>query len=117
MFGIFFLRVILIHPSEAVDLLRRVTSTRGSPGLNFHGVFEDGNMKEETDCNIWLPSMNGATPHQLENDYCDFTNQRLKEVWFCDKPKALECSAIQRYKVTRTNEAASLLDESGLFTK
>ena len=110
-----YIQVILIHPSEAIDFLRRVTSSKLSPGLYFRGIFQDEKIVEDKECNVWLLSLANATKEQLKNNYCDFTVPKHKEPWICEKPKLLECSDIKYYKVLRTNDASSLLQNSGLF--
>ena len=115
--GEFLLEVILIHPSEAVDLLRRVTSTKSSPGLRFNGVFQEKSLKEETYCNVWLSSVQDNAVEEQKLQLCNFTHPELGHPWFCEKPKELDCSSIKLYKVTRTNEVSALMERSGLFKK
>uniref|UniRef100_H2ZBR3 NXPE C-terminal domain-containing protein n=1 Tax=Ciona savignyi TaxID=51511 RepID=H2ZBR3_CIOSA len=90
------LKVIMIHPSEAIDLLRRVTSTKWSPGLFFSARFKEKNYEENTECNIWLPSMHD------EPLYCNFSNTKTGEPWYCEKPKKLGCDAFISYGMART---------------
>ena len=109
-----FLHVILIHSSEAVDLLRRVTATKTSPGLFFTGLFANPkkHQVEYRDCNVWLLSM---LTNNASDQYCNFSNK--EQLWYCDKPASLECENIARYTITRTDHACSILKKSMLFEK
>uniref|UniRef100_H2ZBR4 NXPE C-terminal domain-containing protein n=1 Tax=Ciona savignyi TaxID=51511 RepID=H2ZBR4_CIOSA len=105
------LKVIMIHPSEAIDLLRRVTSTKWSPGLFFSARFKEKNYEENTECNIWLPSMHD------EPLYCNFSNTKTGEPWYCEKPKKLGCDAFISYGMGRNFDGAHFLVKSGLFER
>lgn len=109
------LRVILIHSSEAVDLLRRITSTKHSPGLHFQGFFKDRMLEEKRDCNVWLPSLKNISSNQYSEHYCNFSSKHLEQPWICDKPRFLDCSKLQAYLVSRSDEAAAILKRSSLF--
>ncbi|KAM8884751.1 NXPE family member 3-like [Synchiropus picturatus] len=75
--------VKLVHPSEAITVLRRVA--RELPDrVNFRGVFRKGRVSETTVCNVCL--------RPTEGPVCDFTDVRTGETWFCYKPKKLDCS-------------------------
>ncbi|CAK8693138.1 unnamed protein product [Clavelina lepadiformis] len=111
------LKVILIHPSESVQVLRKVTSSKGSPGLIFSGLFDDGKWQERAECNVWLHTMEGATEPELRANYCNFSHATMGEPWICEKPSQVPCSFIKTYEVARTYDAADILRESGLFRK
>ncbi|KAM9824572.1 NXPE family member 3-like [Neosynchiropus ocellatus] len=74
--------VTLVHPSEAITVLRRVA--RELPDrVNFSSVFRKGSVSETTVCNVCL--------RPAEGPVCDFTDARTGETWFCYKPKRLDC--------------------------
>ena len=109
------LHVILIHPSEAIDLLRRITSTKQSPGLHFHGRFQEGMLEEKKECNVWLSSPLNSTFQQRDEKFCNYGPTHLKQSWVCEKPKFLDCSKLNDYIVSRTNDASTILKRSLLF--
>lgn len=110
--GTLYLHVILIHSSEAVDLLRRITATKTSPGLIFTGIFKHGQTVEYTDCNVWLFSM---AQRNSSSEYCNFSHNG--QPWYCDKPTNLDCEDISRYTISRTDDACKILQKSMLFEK
>ncbi|XP_014904625.1 NXPE family member 3-like isoform X2 [Poecilia latipinna] len=74
--------VTLVHPSEAVTVLERITQQ--NPGrVSLKGIFRSGSVTEATACNVCLK----APPEKL----CNFTDIRTGEPWFCYKPKKLKC--------------------------
>ncbi|XP_024265272.1 NXPE family member 3-like [Oncorhynchus tshawytscha] len=80
--GSVWVEVTLVHPSEAVSLLRRFQEER----LNWvpsKSLFRSGLLSETTECNLCLP--NNQQP------LCDYTDPRTGEPWFCYKPKQLAC--------------------------
>ena len=111
--GTLYLHVILIHSSEAIDMLRRITATKTSPGLSFTGVFTNNHIVEETECNVWLFSM----LNNSSKEYCDFSHHRLRQQWYCEKPSTLRCDAVPKFKITRFNDACVILKQSQLFEK
>ncbi|XP_030853784.1 NXPE family member 3-like [Strongylocentrotus purpuratus] len=80
-------KVTLVHPSEAVDAIRRFRDAAPARFV-YRGKFvsADGTHKEETFCNIVL---SGNPP-----DLCNFTDKATGSPWFCYKPKSpkLKCS-------------------------
>ncbi|XP_027899282.1 NXPE family member 3-like isoform X2 [Xiphophorus couchianus] len=74
--------VTLVHPSEAVTVLERITQQ--NPGrIYLKGNFRAGSVTEATSCNVCLKE----PPEKL----CNFTDIRTGEPWFCYKPKKLKC--------------------------
>ncbi|XP_030851650.1 NXPE family member 3-like [Strongylocentrotus purpuratus] len=80
-------KVTLVHPSEAVDVIRRFRDAAPARYV-YRGKFvsADGTHKEETFCNIVLCG------HPL--DLCNFTDKATGSPWFCYMPKSpkLKCS-------------------------
>ncbi|KAF3848219.1 hypothetical protein F7725_021247 [Dissostichus mawsoni] len=66
-------QVTLVHPSEAITVLNRLT------------LFRSGSRSETTTCNICL--------RQTKQPICDFTDPRTGDPWFCYKPKNMSCDA------------------------
>ncbi|XP_070710006.1 NXPE family member 3-like [Pempheris klunzingeri] len=77
-------QVTLVHPSEAVTILHRLTSEQPDR-VHFKSLFRSGSHSETMMCNICL------RPNQ--RPLCDFTDIRTGEPWFCYKPKKLSCDA------------------------
>lgn len=82
-------QVTLVHPSEAVTVLRRLT--REQPDrITFQSLFQSGHFSETTMCNVCIRPM--------QELLCNFTDLHTGEPWFCVKPKVLSCD-------TRINHA------------
>uniref|UniRef100_A0A668AU88 Neurexophilin and PC-esterase domain family member 3 n=1 Tax=Myripristis murdjan TaxID=586833 RepID=A0A668AU88_9TELE len=81
--------VTLVHSSEAITVLRRLTMEQ--PGrVYFKSLFQSGSVSETTVCNVCLP------PTQ---PLCNYTDLHTGEPWFCYKPKNLSCDTrINHYK-------------------
>uniref|UniRef100_A0A3Q0S8L8 Neurexophilin and PC-esterase domain family member 3 n=1 Tax=Amphilophus citrinellus TaxID=61819 RepID=A0A3Q0S8L8_AMPCI len=76
--------VTLVHPSEAVTELRRLT--REQPDrMRFVSQFRSGSVTETTTCHICL--------NETQQPVCNYTDLRTGEPWFCYKPKKLSCDA------------------------
>uniref|UniRef100_A0A668AHE5 NXPE3 n=1 Tax=Myripristis murdjan TaxID=586833 RepID=A0A668AHE5_9TELE len=81
--------VTLVHPSEAITVLRRLN--REHPDrVEFKSVFRSGSVFETMVCNICLPQ---------NQPLCNYTDLHTGEPWFCNKPKNLSCDTrIKHYK-------------------
>lgn len=77
-------QVTLVHPSEAVTVLRRLTAQHPDR-IAFQSLFRSGGRSETTACGVCLR----PTQRQL----CDHTDPRTGEPWFCLKPETLACHA------------------------
>ncbi|XP_044198530.1 NXPE family member 3-like [Thunnus albacares] len=76
--------VTLVHPSEAVTVLHRLT--REQPDrISFRSVFRSGSVSETTTCNVCL--------RPTQQPLCNYTDLITGEPWFCYKPKKLSCDA------------------------
>ncbi|XP_042259279.1 NXPE family member 3-like [Thunnus maccoyii] len=76
--------VTLVHPSEAVMVLQRLT--REQPDrVYFKSVFHSGSVSETTTCNVCL--------RPTQQPLCNYTDINTGEPWFCYKPKNLSCDA------------------------
>ncbi|KAM9824575.1 NXPE family member 3-like [Neosynchiropus ocellatus] len=74
--------VTLIHTSEAITVLRRLTKERPDR-ITFVSIFRQGNQMETSTCNICLR----ATKQPI----CNYTDIKTGDPWFCYKPKNLDC--------------------------
>ncbi|KAM9823796.1 NXPE family member 3-like [Neosynchiropus ocellatus] len=82
--GVATVEVILVHPSEAVSVLRRLNAEEPDR-VNFVSVFQLGNISESVICNLcFRPS---------KEPLCNFTDILTGEPWFCAKPKELSCDS------------------------
>ncbi|XP_041745280.2 NXPE family member 3-like [Coregonus clupeaformis] len=110
--GSVWVEVTLVHPSEAVSLLRRLQEER----LNWvpsKSLFRSGSLSETTRCNLCLPAN--------QQPLCNYTDPHTGEPWFCYKPKQLACdtrinhftTGSQTYLQHLTNKDA-LLFQSGI---
>uniref|UniRef100_A0A8C5G116 NXPE family member 3-like n=1 Tax=Gouania willdenowi TaxID=441366 RepID=A0A8C5G116_GOUWI len=77
-------RVTLIHPSEAITVLRRLNN-ESLDRVFFRSVFRSGSVTETSMCNVCLRPTNMPV--------CNYTDIRTGEPWFCLKPKSLSCNA------------------------
>lgn len=76
-------QVTLVHPSEAITVLRSLTSQQPDR-IYFQSLFRSGSVSETTTCNVCLK------PTQ---PLCNYTDLRTGDPWFCFKPKKLSCDA------------------------
>ncbi|XP_034529892.1 NXPE family member 3-like isoform X2 [Notolabrus celidotus] len=76
--------VTLVHPSEAVTVLRRLNKDLPDR-IIFEGNFRSVLLSERTTCNVCL--------HQTSQPQCNYTDLRTGEPWFCYKPQKLSCDA------------------------
>ncbi|CAJ1054209.1 NXPE family member 3-like [Xyrichtys novacula] len=99
--------VMLIHPSEAVTVLHRLTREQPDRIL-FTSLFHTPHLDQSTYCNVCL--------RQTSQPQCDFTDLRTGEPWFCYKPQNLDCDTRMKHakgKFTQKLEA----EEDKLFQK
>ncbi|XP_026219877.1 NXPE family member 3-like [Anabas testudineus] len=75
--------VTLVHPSEAITVLRSLTSNQPDR-IYFQSLFRSGSVSQTTTCNVCLK------PTQ---PLCNYTDLRTGDPWFCFKPKTLSCDA------------------------
>ncbi|XP_017260089.1 NXPE family member 3 isoform X2 [Kryptolebias marmoratus] len=76
--------VTLVHPSEAVTVLQKLT--REQPDrIYFKSLFRSGSVTETTTCNVCLET--------TQQNLCNYTNVYTGDRWFCYKPKKLDCDA------------------------
>ncbi|KAM7377936.1 hypothetical protein PAMA_013039 [Pampus argenteus] len=74
--------VTLVHPSEAVTVLHRLT--RQQPDrIYFKSVFRSGSVSETTTCNVCL--------RPTQQPLCNYTDLNTGAPWFCYKPQNLSC--------------------------
>lgn len=73
----------LVHPSEAITVLRSLTSNQPDR-IYFQSLFRSGSVSQTTTCNVCLK------PSQ---PLCNYTDLRTGDPWFCFKPKNLSCDA------------------------
>lgn len=100
-------QVTLVHPSEAVTVLRRLT--REQPDrISFQSLFRSGSISETTTCNVCL--------RPTQQPVCNYTDLRTGEPWFCFKPKKLSCDTrVSHYKGDFNKDLKT--DEEKLFQR
>ncbi|XP_070405486.1 NXPE family member 3 isoform X2 [Nothobranchius furzeri] len=74
--------VTLVHPSEAVTVLQKLTQEQPDR-IYFQSLFSSGSVSQTTTCNVCL----NATQEKV----CNYTDLNTGEQWFCYKPKNLAC--------------------------
>ncbi|XP_029530445.2 NXPE family member 3-like isoform X1 [Oncorhynchus nerka] len=72
--------VTLVHPSEAVAVLRNLREERPNRVL-YKSLFKYGLLSETTMCNLCLPTN--------QEPLCNYTDPHTGEPWYCYKPKQL----------------------------
>ncbi|XP_059182124.1 NXPE family member 3-like [Centropristis striata] len=77
-------QVMLVHPSEAIQVLSWLDSEQPDR-VDFQSVFRSGSLSETTICNVCL--------RPTQQPLCNFTDLLTGEPWFCYKPKKLSCEA------------------------
>ncbi|XP_078681454.1 NXPE family member 3-like [Branchiostoma floridae x Branchiostoma belcheri] len=114
--GTLSLSVTLIHPSEAVNVLRRIRDKSPSRRvMSCDFVDKNTHFSERTDCS--------HTPRNpYPGDICDFSKPSVNATWYCGRPRRLSCDSLQ--KCQRNPRATSKLhttmltpDEKQLFTR
>ncbi|KAL1022337.1 hypothetical protein UPYG_G00025310 [Umbra pygmaea] len=70
--------VTLVHPSEAISVLRRLREERPDRVL-YGSMFRSGLISETTMCNLCLPTS--------EQPVCNYTDILTGDPWYCYKPK------------------------------
>uniref|UniRef100_A0A3Q3NEQ2 NXPE family member 3-like n=1 Tax=Mastacembelus armatus TaxID=205130 RepID=A0A3Q3NEQ2_9TELE len=75
-------KVMLIHPSEAVTVLRRL-SIEQPDRIYFKSLFRSGSVSETTTCNVCLKP--------TQQPLCNYTDLHTGNPWFCYKPEKLSC--------------------------
>ncbi|XP_049891949.1 NXPE family member 3-like [Epinephelus moara] len=77
-------KVMLVHPNEAITVLNRIN--REQPDrVFFKSLFRSGSLSETTICDICL--------RPTQQPLCNFTDRHTGDPWFCYKPKNLSCNA------------------------
>ncbi|KAM9328476.1 NXPE family member 3-like [Pholidichthys leucotaenia] len=100
--------VTLIHPSEAITVLDRLT-VEHYDRVFFKSDFRSGMTAETTTCNIRL--------RHTEQPVCDYTDLLSGEPWFCYKPKKLSCDARINHKRVNYNLKILKAKEEELFQR
>ncbi|KAM9401439.1 NXPE family member 3-like isoform 1-T1 [Salvelinus alpinus] len=72
--------VTLVHPSEAVAVLRNLREEQPNRVL-YKSLFRYGLLSETTMCNLCLPTN--------QEPLCNYTDPHTGEPWYCYKPKQL----------------------------
>ncbi|XP_030642248.1 NXPE family member 3 [Chanos chanos] len=82
--GVVQVGVTLVHPSEAVVVLRRLREERPDR-VYFKSLFRSQYISQTTICNLCLPP--------TQEPICNYTDPHTGEPWFCYKPRVLDCDA------------------------
>ncbi|XP_061110293.1 NXPE family member 2-like [Conger conger] len=77
--------VILMHSSEAVGILRRI-SAHNYDKIIYTGVFYRGKKKEQSQCGVRLKS---------DKPLCEYRKKEDAEYYACIPPKTLPCSTLR----------------------
>ncbi|XP_035669026.1 NXPE family member 3-like [Branchiostoma floridae] len=86
------IKIQLVHPSEAVEVLRRLRETPNTK--IFYCTFDDSKTKASEKRRCYSSTNPNLPPDQL----CDFSKQKVNATWICQKPDKLPCSTIGRCK-------------------
>ncbi|XP_066282532.1 NXPE family member 4-like isoform X3 [Branchiostoma lanceolatum] len=82
------IKIQLVHPSEAVNILQRV---REIPNKRlFYCAFVDFKTKATEKRECYISANPSLSPRQL----CDFSKQKANGTWICQKPEKVLCSSI-----------------------
>eukprot|EP00058_Branchiostoma_floridae_P016996 XP_002602484.1 hypothetical protein BRAFLDRAFT_86869 [Branchiostoma floridae] len=106
--------IMLVHPSEAVSVLRRLRSDYPLL-LRFRSKFRSGDDEQEVTCNLKMD--------QPPDSLCDYSNEQHGVSWFCEKPPHMRCEDRVSHVFLPGNfpnvskDEARLLDENGAFYK
>uniref|UniRef100_A0A3Q1FEG5 Neurexophilin and PC-esterase domain family member 3 n=1 Tax=Acanthochromis polyacanthus TaxID=80966 RepID=A0A3Q1FEG5_9TELE len=86
--GSVWVEVTLVHPSEAITVLRRLNSEQPDR-VDFQSLFRSRSVSETTICNVFLRS--------TKQSLCNYTDLHTGDPWFCFKPKNLNWIYQQSY--------------------
>ncbi|KAL3049699.1 hypothetical protein OYC64_009034 [Pagothenia borchgrevinki] len=92
--------VTLVHPSEAITVLNRLTSEQPDR-IFFKSVLSLGSRSQTTICNMCL--------RQTKQPICDFTDPRTGDPWFCYNPKNMSCDARIAHSMAGYKQTPALL--------
>ncbi|XP_066282533.1 NXPE family member 3-like isoform X4 [Branchiostoma lanceolatum] len=89
-FPLYWIKIQLVHPSEAVKVLQRVREIPNK--IVFYCTFVDFKTKATKKQECFSSANSSRQPHQL----CNFSKQEANGTWICLKPDKLSCSTIKR---------------------
>ncbi|XP_072176271.1 NXPE family member 3-like [Diadema setosum] len=99
--GVVNFEVTLVHPSEAIDVLRRIRAEGFIDAAYLGGFRAKGSSKEvSTLCHTTLPDKLGPL--------CNFTDEKSGFPWFCQKPQNLSCAYYFGHRGRNGNEVWNL---------
>ncbi|XP_066263397.1 NXPE family member 3-like [Branchiostoma lanceolatum] len=110
------IKIQLVHPSEAVKVLRRVRETPNKRVFYCSFVGVKKKTSQQRQC------FTSANPSLPPNQLCDFSKHEVNGTWICERPKKLPCSAISMCRWDGDKSRAKALrlvspDERKLFQK
>ncbi|XP_019624463.1 PREDICTED: NXPE family member 3-like [Branchiostoma belcheri] len=110
------IQIQLVHPSEAVKVLKRVREIPNKRVFYCSFVDEKTNATNTTQC---FSSANPSLPPQQQ---CDFSKPEVNGTWICKKPDKLSCSTISKCRWDSDKSRANVLElvseeEKKLFQK
>ncbi|XP_063761262.1 NXPE family member 3-like isoform X2 [Eleginops maclovinus] len=82
--------VTLVHSSEAITVLNRLTSEQPDR-VFFKSMFRSGSRSQTTICNVCL--------RPTQQPLCDLTDHRTGDPWFCYKPNNMSCDTRITHKM------------------
>ncbi|XP_019633447.1 PREDICTED: NXPE family member 3-like [Branchiostoma belcheri] len=110
------IKIQLVHPSEAVNVLQRVREVPNKRVFSCSFVDEKKNATNTTQC------FSSANTSLLPHQQCDFSKPEVNGTWICEKPDKLACSAISRCRWDSKKSTAKVLglaseEEKKLFQR
>ncbi|XP_066279604.1 NXPE family member 3-like [Branchiostoma lanceolatum] len=97
------IKIQLVHPSEAVKVLRRVRETTNK--RVFYCTFVDVKTKA-TQTRQCFSSANPSLP---QHQQCDFSKREVNGTWICQKPDKLPCSTISKCRWKKSTNRVKTL--------
>ncbi|XP_035694576.1 NXPE family member 3-like [Branchiostoma floridae] len=100
--------VQLVHPSEAVKVLRRVRDVPAKRSFTCMFIDAKSGDREKRPCFTAQP------PELPPERLCDFSRHEANGTWFCEKPESLPCDAIvacRREVSLKTDQPTILVSE------
>ncbi|KAJ8272549.1 hypothetical protein GJAV_G00090510 [Gymnothorax javanicus] len=105
--GVVQVSVLLMHSSEAVGILKRISENNYNK-IIYTGFFFNGTKKEASQCGVRL---------KVDQALCEYGKKEDAEYYACIRPKTLPCSALKTMS-SRNNPVQDLTkNEQSLLTR
>ncbi|XP_078578400.1 NXPE family member 3-like [Branchiostoma floridae x Branchiostoma japonicum] len=89
------IKIQLVHPSEAVKVLRRLRDIPNKIGFQCSFFDEKTKITEKREC------FSSASPSLQPDQQCDLSKPEVNGTWFCQRPKKVPCTTIAKCRSSK----------------